>query len=62
MDPSVDFKSFCMERNSQIAVGDFDGDHQMDVVCRMDQGQDYKIALSDGDGFLSNVDYEFGQR
>ena len=62
MDPSMDFKSFCVESNSQIAIGDFDGDNQMDVVCRMDQGQNYKIALTDGDGFLSNVDYEFGQR
>ena len=62
MDPSMDFKSFCVESNSQIAIGDFDGDNQEDVVCRMDQGQNYKIALTDGDGFLSNVDYEFGQR
>ena len=58
----MDLKSFCMESNSQIAIGDFDGDNQKDVVCRMDQGQDYKIALSDGDGFLVNVDFEFGQR
>ena len=49
-----------MESNSQIAIGDFDEDSRMDVVCRMDQGQNYKIALSDGDGFLVNV--EFGQR
>ena len=62
MDPSDDFKFFCMESNSQIAIGDFDGDNRMDVVCRMDQGQDYKIALTDGDGFLVNVDFEFGQR
>ena len=51
-----------MESNSQIAIGDFDGDNQKDVVCRMDQGQNYKIALSDGDGFLVNVDFEFGER
>ena len=62
MDPSTDFKSFCKESDSQIAIGDFDGDNRMDVVCRMDQGQEYKIALSDGDGFLVNVDFEFGQR
>ena len=58
----MDLKSFCMESNSQIAIGDFDGDNQKDVVCRIDRGQDYKIALSDGDGFLVNVDFEFGQR
>ena len=51
-----------MESNSQIAIGDFDGDDQKDVVCRMDQGQEYKIALTDGDGFLVNVDFEFGER
>ena len=62
VDPSVDFKSFCVEKNSQIAIGDFDGNYQMDVVCRMNQGQNYKIALTDGDGFLVNVDFEFGQR
>ena len=62
MDLSTDFKSFCMESNSQIAIGDFDGDSRMDVVCRIDQGQKYKIALSDGDGFLVNVDLGFGKR
>ena len=55
-------KSFCMESNSQIAIGDFDGDSRMDVVCTMDQGQSYKIALTDGDGFLVNVDFEFSER
>ena len=62
MDPSVMLKAFCMESNSQIAIGDFDGDNQMDVVCRMDEGQNYEIALSDGNGFLVSVDFEFGQR
>ena len=62
MEPSTEFKSFFMESNSQIVIGDFDGDSRMDVMCRMDQGQNYKIALTDGDGFLVNVDYEFGQR
>ena len=40
------FPRFCNGTNEKIHVGDFDADGRSDLVCRMNNGEKYCIALT----------------
>ena len=40
------FPGFCNGTNDMIYVGDFDADGRKDLVCRMNHGNKYCIALT----------------
>ena len=40
------FEGFCDGTMDKIHVGDFDADGRKDLVCRMNNGQKYYIALT----------------
>ena len=64
-DPGANWEEYNWCRttpDSSVHVGDFDGDSRLDVMCRYGYGDDYAFYLTDGDGFLINVDYKFGRR
>ena len=40
------FIGFCHESTNRLLTGDFDADKRSDLVCRINGGSQYKIALS----------------
>ena len=40
------FTGFCNGTNDMIHIGDFDADGRKDLVCRMNNGEKYYIALT----------------
>ena len=40
------FIDYCKEENSRLQAGDFDSDGRSDLVCRVNYGEKYQIALT----------------
>ena len=40
------FIDYCKEENSELKPGDFDHDGRSDLVCRVNGGEKYQIALT----------------
>ena len=40
------FLDYCKEEHSELKHGDFDNDGRSDLVCRVNEGEKYQIALT----------------